>query len=115
MATTTLRLSAARSRSRRLDRLRLVMLAAALPTLLLAVLVAAPLALAADPTAITVTAPTGTTSQDQGEALPVTWTTNQAVASGQFSLWVVSPPPTAGTWARSTPPTARPVTPTRSP
>ena len=41
--------------------------------------------------AITVTAPTGTTSKDQGAALPVTWTTNQAVATGQFSIWVVSP------------------------
>ena len=41
--------------------------------------------------AITVTAPTGTTSQNQGEALPVTWTTNQAVGSGEFSIWVVSP------------------------
>ena len=29
--------------------------------------------------------------QTQGEALPVTWTTNQAVASGEFSIWVVSP------------------------
>ena len=41
--------------------------------------------------AITVTAPTGSTSQAQGSSLPVTWSTNQAVASGQFSLWVVSP------------------------
>ena len=41
--------------------------------------------------AISVTAPTGTTSQAQGSALPVTWTTNAAVASGQFSIWVVSP------------------------
>ena len=41
--------------------------------------------------AITVTAPTGTTSKDQGAALAVTWTTNQAVATGQFSIWVVSP------------------------
>ena len=40
---------------------------------------------------ITVTAPTGTSSQAQGGSLPVTWTTNQTVASGQFSLWVVSP------------------------
>ena len=40
--------------------------------------------------AITVTAPIGTSSQAQGSALPVTWTTNAAVASGQFSLWVVS-------------------------
>ncbi len=40
---------------------------------------------------ITVTAPTGTTSQPQNSALPVTWTTNSAVASGQFSIWVVSP------------------------
>ena len=91
MATTTLRLSAARSRSRRLDRLRLVMLAAALPTLLLAVLVAAPLALAAEPTAITVTAPSAPVQKNQGDPLDVTWTTNQAVASGQFSIWVVSP------------------------
>ena len=82
MATTTLRLSAARSRSRRMDRLRLVMFAVALPTLLLAVLVAAPLALAADPTAITVTAPTVPRARTRATALPVTWTTNQAVASG---------------------------------
>ncbi len=41
--------------------------------------------------AIAVTAPTGTSSQAQGSALPVTWTTNAAVADGQFSLWVVSP------------------------
>ncbi len=40
--------------------------------------------------AITVTAPTGTTSKAQGATLPVTWTTNAAVASGQFSIWVVS-------------------------
>ena len=41
--------------------------------------------------AISVTAPTGTTSKAQGGALAVGWTTNQAVASGQFSVWVVSP------------------------
>ena len=41
--------------------------------------------------AITVSAPTGILSRNQGEALPVTWTTNQAVASGEFSIWVVSP------------------------
>ena len=41
--------------------------------------------------AIDVTAPTGTTSKDQDAALDVTWTTNQAVATGQFSIWVVSP------------------------
>ena len=41
--------------------------------------------------AITVTAPTGTTSKAQGATLPVTWTTNAAVATGQFSIWVVSP------------------------
>ena len=40
---------------------------------------------------ITVTAPTGTTAAKQGDALPVTWTTNADVASGQFSIWVVSP------------------------
>ena len=45
--------------------------------------------------AITVTAPTGTTSKAQGAALPVTWTTNAAVASGQFSTWVVS---TGNSW-----------------
>ncbi len=44
-----------------------------------------------NPRFVTVTAPTGTTSKDQGAALPVTWTTNQAVATGQFSIWVVSP------------------------
>ena len=41
--------------------------------------------------AITVTAPAAPTSQAQGSALPVTWTTNAAVTSGEFSLWVVSP------------------------
>jgi hypothetical protein len=40
--------------------------------------------------AISVTAPTGTTSQAQGTSLPVTWTTNANVTSGEFSLWVVS-------------------------
>ena len=40
---------------------------------------------------ITVTAPTGTSSQAGGSALPVTWTTNANVASGEFSIWVVSP------------------------
>jgi hypothetical protein len=42
------------------------------------------------PTAISVTAPTGTTPAKQGDGLPVSWTPNAAVASGQFSLWVVS-------------------------
>ena len=45
--------------------------------------------------AISVTAPTGTSSRTQGSALPVTWTTNSSVASGQFSIWVVSP---ANSW-----------------
>ena len=44
---------------------------------------------------ISVTAPTGTTSQAQGSSLPVSWTPNTAVASGQFSIWVVS---TANGW-----------------
>ena len=43
------------------------------------------------PTTITVTAPTGTGTQAQGSTLPVTWTTNVAVGSGEFSIWVVSP------------------------
>ena len=67
---------------------------------------------AASFSAITVTAPTGTTSQAQGAALPVTWTTNASVATGEFSIWVVS---RAGTWARSAPPTTGRATPTRSP
>ena len=67
------------------------MFAVALPTLLLAVLVAAPLALAADPTAISVTAPGDPVQKDQGEALDVAWTTNVPVADGEFSIWVVSP------------------------
>ena len=46
---------------------------------------------AAGPGAISVTAPSGSTSQAQGTSLPVTWTTNAAVTTGQFSLWVVSP------------------------
>jgi hypothetical protein len=41
--------------------------------------------------AISVTAPpSGTSSQAQGSALPVTWTTDAAVDAGQFSIWVVS-------------------------
>ena len=43
------------------------------------------------PSTITVTAPTGTSSQAQGSTLPVTWTTDVAVGSGEFSIWVVSP------------------------
>ena len=45
--------------------------------------------------AISVTAPTGTTSKAQGAAQAVSWTPNAAVASGQFSIWVVS---TANGW-----------------
>ena len=46
--------------------------------------------------AITVTAPpSGTTSRAQGANLAVAWTTNAAVASGQFSTWVVS---SGGAW-----------------
>ena len=41
--------------------------------------------------AISVTAPTGTTSQAQGSSLPVGWTPNASVATGEFSIWVVSP------------------------
>ena len=41
--------------------------------------------------AISVTAPTGTSGKTQGAAQPVSWTTNANVASGQFSIWVVSP------------------------
>ena len=41
--------------------------------------------------AISVTAPTGTSNKAQGASLPVAWTPNYAVASGQFSIWVVSP------------------------
>ena len=41
--------------------------------------------------AITVTAPTGASTQAQGTSLPVTWTTNAAVDAGEFSLWLVSP------------------------
>jgi hypothetical protein len=44
---------------------------------------------------ITVTAPVGLTSLAQGSSLPVTWTTNQTVGSGEFSIWVVSP---ANSW-----------------
>ena len=45
--------------------------------------------------AITVTAPTGSTSHAQGFSQPVTWTTNAAVSSGEFSIWVVS---TGNSW-----------------
>ena len=34
--------------------------------------------------------PTGTTAKKQGEALPVSWTTNAAVSSGSSAIWVVS-------------------------
>ena len=40
----------------------------------------------AEPESITVTAPTGSSSQAQGTSLPVTWTTNAAVSGGEFSL-----------------------------
>jgi hypothetical protein len=41
--------------------------------------------------AIDVTAPTGTTAAAQGDPLDVTWTTDAAVTSGEFSIWVVTP------------------------
>ena len=59
--------------------------------------------------AIDVTAPATDVQKDQGSSLDVSWTTNAAVSSGEFSIWVVSADDTAGTGARSTPP------PTRSP
>ena len=43
----------------------------------------------ADP--ITVTAPSGTASYTSGDALAVSWTSTPPVASGEFSIWVVSP------------------------
>ena len=47
--------------------------------------------ISAPPSTITVTdPPTGTTSLSQGSSLPVGWTTNAAVSSGEFSIWVVS-------------------------
>jgi archaellum component FlaF (FlaF/FlaG flagellin family) len=49
----------------------------------------------ADAGAISVSAPSGSGSQAQGSSLPVTWTTDAAVARGQFSLWLVSP---GGAW-----------------
>ena len=48
-------------------------------------------ALADEPASITVTAPTGASTQAQGTSLPVTWTTNAPVSGGEFSLWLVSP------------------------
>ena len=40
--------------------------------------------------AIDVTAPATDVQKDQGSSLDVSWTTNAAVSSGQFSIWVVS-------------------------
>ncbi len=40
--------------------------------------------------AIDVTAPATDVQKDQGGSLDVSWTTNAAVSSGQFSIWVVS-------------------------
>ena len=45
---------------------------------------------------ITVSAPSGSTSQAQGSDLPVAWTTNQAANTGEFGIWLVSP---GGTWS----------------
>ena len=56
----------------------------------LLLLAAAPGALAADPT-ITVTAPSGTGSYAAGDRLPVSWNADAPLASGEFSIWVVSP------------------------
>jgi large repetitive protein len=48
--------------------------------------------LSAPLTSITVSdPPTGVTSKKQGDPLQVSWTTNAAVTSGEFSIWVVSP------------------------
>ena len=69
--TTTLPLSAARSRSRRLDWLRLVICALAL-TLLFAVLVAASPALAAEPE-VTITAPNGGEDWAAGSVQTLHW------------------------------------------
>ena len=44
---------------------------------------------------VTVTAPVGTGSFAAGSTLPVTWSTNFIVTSGQFSIWVVS---TSNSW-----------------
>ena len=56
--------------------------------------------------AITVTAPTGTTSRPRASALPVTWTTNASVRQRPVQHLGGQPRRTAGTWARSSPPTA---------
>ena len=40
---------------------------------------------------ISVTAPVGLSSYFAGDTLPVTWTTDRLVPSGEFSIWVVSP------------------------
>ena len=42
------------------------------------------------PPVITMTAPTGSAGYNAGDALPVTWTTDRLVASGQFTVWLVS-------------------------
>ena len=42
------------------------------------------------PPALAITVPSITGSYAQSSSLPVTWTTNQALASGQFAVWVRS-------------------------
>ena len=91
MATTTLRSSAAQSRSCRLRWLRLVICAVALPTLLLASLIAASPALAADPTEISVPRPRPRAASTRATRCPSPGRPTPPVASGQFSIWVVSP------------------------
>jgi len=40
---------------------------------------------------LTITLPTITGSYPQSSSLPVSWTTNQVVSSGEFAVWAVSP------------------------
>ena len=41
--------------------------------------------------ALAITVPAVSGSYAQNASLPVTWTTSQAVASGEFAVWAVSP------------------------
>ena len=59
-----------------------------------------------------VTAPSGSPrARRRAASLPVTWTTNQAVTSGQFSIWVVDPANGLVRGQDTPPPTAPRATP----
>ena len=66
------------------------------------------------PSAITVTAPTGTTEQDPGRQPAGQLDAQRRGRQRPVQHLGGEPRPTAGTWARSSPPTGAPATPTRS-